>query len=186
MWQWRGVAGEEEREEEAAGRQPRGLGVVTGGRRGHWKSRWTTLRQLSRHGAPTATRGDWVTGRSSLGWGVGAPTLPGCELGAGLMEGRRFHGVEGCGQWEQSRKRGSRQGCEPLGAPGGGGDAEWGPDTEEQREEGALAMGPQAHRGGQPWAAPGSPPGSLPVRPVRAARMSPRSQGRRTRAARGA
>ena len=143
MGQWRGVAGEEEREEEAAGRQPRGLGVVTGGRRGHWKSRWTTLRQLSRHGAPTATRGDWVTGRSSLGWGVGAPTLPGCELGAGLMEGRRFHGVEGCGQWEQSRKRGSRQGREPLGAPGGG-EMQSGGRTLRSRER--RAPWPWAHR----------------------------------------
>lgn len=70
--------------------------------------------------------------------------------------------------------------------PRGRGDAEWRPLTEEQREEGALAMGPQAHRGGQPCAAPGSPPGSPPVRPVRAARMSPQNQGRWTWVARGA
>ena len=84
----RGVGGEEERGK--GGRA--GLRVLTGGSRGHWKSRWTTLEQ-PRHGAPTAAQGGWVTGQSSPGRGVGAPTLPACESGAALM------GTEAVPQW---------------------------------------------------------------------------------------
>ena len=101
------------------------------------------------------------------------------------MEGRRFHGWRAVSDGSKAEEGAVGKALSPQ-EPRGRGGAEWRPDTEEQREEGALATGPQAHSGGQPWAAPGSPPGSPPVRPVRVARMSPRSQGRRTRVARGA
>lgn len=42
--------------------------------------------------------------------------------------------------------------------PRGRRDAEWRPDTEEQRAEGTLATGPQAHRGRAAVGGPGEPP----------------------------
>lgn len=94
-------------EEGWAGGRERGKGgragvrVVTGGSRGHWKSRRTTLEQ-PRHGAPTAAQGGWVTGRSSPGRGVGAPTLPACESGAALM------GKEEVPQWGEGWAMGAK------------------------------------------------------------------------------
>ncbi|KAB0339178.1 hypothetical protein FD754_024081, partial [Muntiacus muntjak] len=99
---------------------------------------------------------------------VSAPSAHGPSSGAGRA-GRGSMGWRAVGNGSKVEEGAVGKAVSPQ-EPRGRGDAEWRPDTEEQREEGALATGPQAHRGGQPLSAIhlqllSRPAGQLPAGP---------------------